>query len=309
MNTFFSSSPICKRCGQPIQGAFLSALGATWHPEHFVCAACNQPIRDTGFTVQDGLPYHTACYRDCLAPRCAYCGKPLVDEYLIDHWGTKFCKEHEGQYPHCAYCGRLVPPQQQEQGASRNENVRCPVCRSTAIETSSEAQSLFRNCIQWVSGKGLKYNNLRLSLELVNRVKLAQYLSAHTEPHALGATMSATYMQDGHVMRTEVSGIAALQGLPSTLFQGVTIHELGHVWLVVQGISGLPLWAEEGFCELLSYYFYTEMNTPESSYHAQNIERNPNQVYGEGFRRVRALAERMGFQQFIEKLRTTKRLP
>jgi len=167
----------------------MQALGTTWHPEHFVCTACGQPIRESSFNVQDGMPYHAACYRDQVAPHCAYCGKPLIGEYLIDSWGTKFCKEHQGQYPHCAYCGRLVPLQQQEQGPGKKEAVRCPICRSTAIETSHEAQPLFRQCIQWVSGQGMKYNNLRLSLELVDRAKLAQYLSVHNEPHALGATL------------------------------------------------------------------------------------------------------------------------
>ena len=62
-------------------------------------------------------------------------------------------------------------------------------------------------------------------------------------------------------MGARVNGIAVLQGLPAVLFQGVTAHELGHVWLIVHGIQDLPNWAEEGFCELLSYRYYTEMAT------------------------------------------------
>ncbi len=298
---------LCTYCHQPIQGGILTALGSTWHPEHFVCGACGRPINEQSFNVQDGKPYHTTCYRNVLAPRCAYCGKPLTGEYLVDHRGTKFCKEHEGQYPHCDFCGRLVSPQQQER--QQAESVRCPICRSTAVETTDEAQPLFRQCIQWVSRQGLKYNSQKLSLELVNRVKLAQYLSTHVEPHALGATMSSTYIEDGRVVKTEIGGVAVLHGLPAVLFQGVTIHELGHVWLIVQGISDLPMWAEEGFCELLSQRFYTDMNTPESLYHAGNIERNPNPVYGEGYRRVRAIADKLGFERFIELLSITKRIP
>ncbi len=301
--------PVCNYCHQPIQGSILSALGTTWHPEHFICGACGQPIRDASFNLQDGKPYHSACYRDYLVPRCAYCGKPLSGEYLIDHWGTKFCKEHEGQYPHCDFCGRLISPQQQERSKGTPESMRCPVCRSTAIETSDEAQPLFKQCIQWVGRQHLKYNNQPLKLELVNRAKLAQFLSLHVEPHALGATMSSTYVQDGRVVRTEIGGVAVLHGLPATLFQGVTIHELGHVWLLVQGITHLPMWAEEGFCELLSHRFYTEMCTPESLYHAHNIERNPNSVYGEGYRRIHAMVDRMGFERFIERLSATKQLP
>ncbi|GAC1425210.1 MAG: hypothetical protein PVS3B3_18300 [Ktedonobacteraceae bacterium] len=297
---------ICTYCHKPIQGSVLTALGSTWHPEHFVCGACGLPIFDQSFNVHDGKPYHAACFRNQVASRCAYCGKPLIGGYLVDQWGTKFCKEHEGQYPHCTFCGRLISPQQQERNP---ESMRCPICRATAVETTNEAQPLFRQCIEWVSRQGLKYGNQKLSLELVDRAKLARYLSVHIEPHALGATMSSTYVQDGRVIRTEITGVAVLHGLPASLFQGVTIHELGHVWLIVQGISNLSMWAEEGFCELLSQRFYTEINTPESLYHAHNIERNPDSVYGEGYRRVRDIADKLGFEHFIQHMSTTKQLP
>ena len=127
--------------------------------------------------------------------------------------------------------------------------------------------------------------------------------------HSLGATTSATYSQNGRVVRTEVNGIAVLQGLPSMLFQGVTVHELGHVWLIVHGIHTLPAWAEEGFCEWLSYRYYLDTNTSESLYYRKGIEQNLDPVYGEGFRRIRALIEQVGFPRLIETLQTTKRLP
>jgi len=298
--------PICKGCGQPVWGDYLTALGATWHPEHFICAVCKLPIRGTSFQIHDGAPCHVECFRDHIAPRCAYCGKPLIGEYLVDQWGTRYCKEHEHQYPHCAYCGRLVPPQDQEHGS---DSIRCPICRSTAIETAEGAKPVFSQLIRWVSSQSLRYNNLPISLELCDRAKLAHYLGGHSLAHSLGATMSTTYMQNGRPVRTEVRGVAVLHGLPSMLFQGVTIHELGHVWLVVQGISNLPSWAEEGFCELLSHRYYTQLNTPESRYHATAIERNPDPIYGEGFRRVRASVDSVGFQRFIEIMQTTKRLP
>ena len=304
-----SSPPICKQCGQPIWEGYITALGATWHPEHFLCAACHQPIGSARFNLHEGAPYHPECYRQQVAPRCAYCGKPLVGEYMIDHWGTKYCKEHPKQYPACSFCGRLVPPQQQEQGVSSSGSVRCPACRASAIENVEQARPVFSQLIRWVNSQGLMYNNLHLTLELCDRPKLAKLLKVHAETHALGVTTGETHTLNGRVTRTEVSGVAILEGLPTTLFQGTTIHELGHVWLIVHGVKGLPSWAEEGFCELLSYRYYTQLNTPESRYYAKGIEQNPNPVYGEGFRRVRAVADYMGFQRFVETMQRTKRLP
>lgn len=303
------SQMVCKGCGQPLYGSYLTALGAAWHPEHFVCVGCGRPIAEAQFYTHNGAPYHPECYTHLVAPRCAYCGKPLTGEYMVDYWGTKFHKEHQQEYPRCAFCGRLVPPQQQERGPRRDRETRCPVCRATAIETESDARPYYNAVKQWVSGQGLRYNNLPLSLELVDRPRLAQLLSVRAEPHALGATISTTYHQNGRALRTEVSGVAVLQGLPAPLFQGVTAHELGHVWLTVHGVEHLPPWAEEGFCEYLSYRFYTDANTSESRAYAERTIKNPDPVYGEGMRRIKALVDKTGFQEFLRTLETTRRLP
>jgi DNA-directed RNA polymerase subunit RPC12/RpoP len=367
------AQPVCKQCGQLIFGNYITALGATWHPEHFVCAACHKPIGDASFheykgrpyhaecylqqvaprcaycgkplvgqyEVVDGKPYHPECYENYVAPRCAYCGKPLLGQYQIyqgksyhpacfrDHvaphcvycgkpltaehivnfWGEHYCKEHQAQYPACAFCGRLVLPQQQETGPQKSNSIRCPVCRSTAIETLNQAEPIFDRLKQWMVKQGLTFNNIPLTLELCDRATLSVYMRERGEPHTLGVTRSTTHSVNGREVRTEVNGIAVLRGMPKSLFQGVCIHELGHAWLVIQGIKGLPSWSEEGFCELLSYRYYTEMNTLESRYHIKGIEENPSPIYGDGFRRIRAIADRMGFSRFVEELRTSKRVP
>ena len=81
-------------------------------------------------------------------------------------------------------------------------------------------------------------------------------------------------MQDGRIIGTKVNAIAVLQGLPAVLFQAVTAHELGHVWLIVHGIQGLPIWAEEGFCENLSHRYYAEFAYTCVRYHAGCVETN-----------------------------------
>jgi LIM domain-containing protein/protein DA1 len=305
------SHPTCKQCKQPIWGNYINALGANWHPEHFLCAACHKPILDASFNTHEDMPYHSECFRQQVAPRCAYCGKPLMKEYLVDYWGTMYCKEHQGRYPTCAYCGRLVPSQQVQRVES-GDNICCTICRANAIETIDQARPIFSRLIKWVNNQGLVYNNLHLSLELDDRQKLGKLITGRTGTagiHSQGVTLSTTHTLNGKVTRTEVDGIAVLEGMPALSFQGVTIHELGHVWLVVHGVKDLPLWAEEGFCELLTHRYYIQLNTNESLYHAQGIETNPDSVYGGGFRRVRAIADSMGFLRFVETLQKTKRLP
>lgn len=300
--------PVCKGCGQAVVGVYVTALGADWHPEHFWCAACGKPIEDASFYQHLGQPYHAECYRQQIAPHCAYCGRPLVGQHLVDHWGTRFCPKHQGEYPVCRFCGRLVPPHHQGSD-SRTEGVRCPVCRASAIDYIAQARPIFARLVQWINGQGLMFNNLNLRIELRSRRQLAQFLNEGNDTKSLGATLCSTYTEGSRKVRTEVQGVAILRGLPSTLFQGVTVHELGHAWLAVHGVTALPLWAEEGFCELLAYRLYVQMNTPESRYHATCIEQQSDPVYGEGFRRVHTLMEAVGFHGLIETLRTAKRLP
>jgi len=228
-----------------------------------------------------------------------------MGEYLVDAWGTKFCKRHKQEFPTCEFCGRLIQPAQQERGDPRTiQSIRCPVCRSRAIASLLQARPLFGEVAQWAGAQLPAFEKASsLKLELCDRATLARHKQGSgsgqgSEPHTLGVTLSTTHTLNGREVRTEVNGIAVLQGLPTPLFQGTLAHELGHAWLVMQGIKGLPPWSEEGLCELLAYRYY-----------AGSIERNPHPIYGDGFRRVRAITDRIGFLNYVTILRMNKGPP
>ncbi|MEI6259734.1 MAG: protein DA1 [Deltaproteobacteria bacterium] len=303
-----SAYPICKSCTKPINGPHIKAMGADWHPEHFRCASCGQPVNQSAFKEYQGLPWHIECFQRQTAMYCAYCNKALVGQYQMDGWGTKFCPVHSSQYPVCLFCGRLVPSHQQEHVLKNIGYVRCPVCRASAIETQEQAQPFFPRLAQWVNSQGLRYNNLPLKFEVVDTTRLSEIKGQINNINALGATLvQKTVSTFG--TKVTVSGVAILQGLPSTLFHSVTVHELGHAWIAVHGITGLEKWAEEGFCQLLAHRLLVQIATLESKYHTIAIERNNDPVYGEGFRRVRAVAESVGFLHMVNFLLTSKRLP
>lgn len=57
----------------------ITALGKTWHPEHFTCAHCNQELGTKNFFERDGRPYCEVDYHNLFSPRCAYCNGPILD--------------------------------------------------------------------------------------------------------------------------------------------------------------------------------------------------------------------------------------
>lgn len=365
--------PLCKYCGRTLWGGYINALGASWHPEHFLCAGCGRPLASAAFQIVKGKPYHDACYLAYQAPRCAYCSrpiagsyqeydgrsyhsecyrehagprcaycnlpiagsyqkhggrsyhsecyrehvaarcvychKPLQGTYLIDAWGDKYCSEHQEQYPRCTFCSRLVPPQQRTPGWNAYGVTRCTICHASSIEAVEQAQPQFQACKQWISGQGFRFNQLPLRLELHDRPTLMRMLQGRSINHPLGVTLSTRQMRNGFAYSSHIEGVAVLQGMPPTLFAGVVLHELGHVWLTVHQIEQLPPWAEEGFCQLLSYRYYSGLSTPEARFHAEQLASASDPVYGQGFRTIRALADKLGFQRFVEILQTTRRLP
>lgn len=57
----------------------ITALGKTWHPEHFTCTHCNQELGTRNFFEREGHPYCETDYHNLFSPRCAYCNGPILD--------------------------------------------------------------------------------------------------------------------------------------------------------------------------------------------------------------------------------------
>jgi hypothetical protein len=244
-----------------------------------------------------------------VVPHCIYCQQPLSGRYLVDAWGNTYCTHHQEQYPRCSFCSRLIPPAQQTAGWNVYGSERCAVCRSTAIDAIEQALPHFQQCKRWIAGWGFRFHQLPLRLELHDRTSLLEMLHGRAVNHPLGVTLSSRRVQQGYAFASNIDGVAVLQGMPAMLFSGVVLHELGHVWLTVHGIESLPPGDEEGFCQLISYTYYTSLDTPEARFRASSLETESDPIYGDGFRRVRALAEHRGFGQFVEALRVGRRLP
>ncbi|XP_026161911.1 paxillin a isoform X2 [Mastacembelus armatus] len=97
---------VCGACKKPIVGQVVTAMGKTWHPEHFVCTHCQEEIGSRNFFERDGQPYCEKDYHSLFSPRCHYCNGPILDKVV-----TALDKTWHPEHFFCAQCGAFFGPE------------------------------------------------------------------------------------------------------------------------------------------------------------------------------------------------------
>ncbi|XP_044229115.1 PDZ and LIM domain protein 5a isoform X4 [Thunnus albacares] len=77
-------APSCSRCQTKILGEVINALKQTWHVYCFLCASCQQPIRNNTFHLEDGEPYCEQDFYNLFGTGCHGCEFPIEagDKFL-----------------------------------------------------------------------------------------------------------------------------------------------------------------------------------------------------------------------------------
>lgn len=91
----------CAGCFKPIIGQVCTALGKTWHPEHFSCCICEVELGTKTFFERDGKPYCEEDYHDIFAPKCFACNGPILDSCV-----TSMDRTWHPEHFVCNECGR-----------------------------------------------------------------------------------------------------------------------------------------------------------------------------------------------------------
>ncbi|KAM9760024.1 uncharacterized protein ACNS7B_006386 isoform 1-T1 [Menidia menidia] len=97
---------VCGACKKPIAGQVVTAMGRTWHPEHFVCTHCQEEIGSRNFFERDGQPFCERDYHSLFSPRCHYCNGPILDKVV-----TALDKTWHPEHFFCAQCGAFFGPE------------------------------------------------------------------------------------------------------------------------------------------------------------------------------------------------------
>ncbi len=294
--------------------------------ERIYCTVCNKKI--SGQYVQDNAG-NVYCSKKCLKkklPHCVVCDQTM-EEFIETADGRRFCSQKcfESQLPKCLNCGTPL----QEHSVIKlpngefhfcNECVRqelcsncmlpldgrklkdgrkiCRSCEKKSVKNQEEAKKLFNqvrnNLRSWLGAD----NRHQIEFELVDadeiktkfhddidREGVYQYSFTLIEKRTiLGAVTT--------VRENEKCRIYILSHLPRDKFVTVAVHELAHDYMQ-HYIGEFPDQAavKEGFAQFIAYVYNIKRKVPSENI---QIEFTKDEVYGNGFRKMRDLAARLG---------------
>ncbi|HEU4928261.1 MAG TPA: LIM domain-containing protein [Candidatus Krumholzibacteria bacterium] len=298
----------CAACGKSIKGDAFHTQGRVYHPNCFVCAVCDRPITGS-YSEQKGKVYHNDCFLERVALKCSLCDAVLRGEYLQDFWGNSYCKRHEGDAPLCDSCGRFIS-NKLTGGGTRYDDGRfiCNICKPESMTDIDEILEVVFEVAQHMKTFGMEVDYNGVQIHLVGRDKM-QTLSGH---HSNGLRGFTDYREDWRVFgksQNRKMHVYLLYGMPRIEIISTVAHELAHVWQFNRGrFQNEREWAE-GSCNYAAYLVLGKYPGRESSFFRTSLTRDADPTYGEGFRRVKTLAEAEGTRAWLRYLNKSDDFP
>jgi hypothetical protein len=237
------------------------------------------------------------------------CGDIIRGEYLQDFWGNSYCSRHQHDAPVCDSCGRFISDKTTG-GGVRYDDGRyiCNLCRPKSVTDIDDILGLVHEVAGQMRTMGMKvdYNGIRI--HLIGRGEM-QKLSGH---HSEGLRGFTDYREEYRVFGRSYDrhmDMYLLYGMPRMELISTISHELGHVWQFNHGRFKNDRAWNEGSCNYVSYLVLGQYPGRESSFFRISLVRDEDDVYGEGFRRVKHLAESEGTNEWLHDLSRSTDFP
>lgn len=305
---------LCDLCKQQIQGSFQRYNEGYYHPECFakklglVCAICRKPL--TGqYVTSNGKYYHDSCFTQKVAIKCAVCGEQIEGEYYSDSYNNAFHPRHENEYDKCFICGRLIcgPITGGGQRIGDGRSI-CNYCYRDIVIDYGQRDRLLAKVMERLAGLGIELNQENISVLTVGLPELSQVAGNHTSPggvrgYCKSESKSMT-MGGAQVGKKEVHHtIYVLDYLPAIELEAVFAHELMHAWIFENTKGNQSLAVQEGSCNYVAWLYL--QSSPESSaqFIMQRLEADPDPVYGDGFRSIKAKFSGKPVSEFLKSLK------
>ena len=158
----------------------------------------------------------------------------------------------------------------------------CPGCTPKAVKQDDHARGILYRVQKELGRLGFQVKEPGLTVNLVPDSDLAK--PERSSPGNREGQVNYTIHEDGTY---KVQRILVQMGLPPFTSGRIMAHELGHVWLLQEGGRHLDSLKEEGFCELCAWLWMNGRSSHEITYRLRMMERNPDSIYGVGFREAK----------------------
>jgi hypothetical protein len=296
---------ICAGCGNSITGAGFETRGEHYHSNCFACGFCNQAISGS-YVEYDRKNYHDFCFKRHIALQCTVCGDVIRGAYLIDYWGNAYHRHHQDAYDRCDFCRRFMVGAF-IQGMAKHPDGRmlCGVCAPSAVTRLGEARMLMRDVSLELARHGLDVAVESIELQLAGQKELRSLATTRS----YDTTGFVDYVIEKNLFGV-VTGrqikIYILHGMPKVQAAAALAHELTHVWQFMQGRLHVEKALSEGSANYASYLALMSIGGREAEYIIENMLKDSDPVYGEGFRRVKTYAEREGVSAWLDLLKSKK---
>jgi hypothetical protein len=198
----------------------------------------------------------------------------------------------------CDACNRVAEPE--DGGRWPDGRPSCGECRAEAVVDQGEGEDVLEEAQDELEDALDLEIEGPVALVLTERAELMRSAKdlAHPRLRAF-CQIRERYLGEELVSRTFT--IRALTALPRGLLRGILAHELFHVWQAEAGApeNATARW-REGSANWAQWSVHRELG---EDLWAEQMEGDPDATYGEGFRRFRRLAEALGTEAVLERVR------
>ena len=303
----------CSNCKKRISGQYLKSssgqifCGSKCYKSILPkCVVCKKRY-NKGFVSASGEKY---CSKKCLSTTWKVCD--LCKEHkptgIITHNKVFFCATC-AKLPKCFSCNE--PDHCFKLSDGRNI---CHKCKKTAIEKEFEAKKLLQSVRNVMRNELKLFTDNKITVRLVDQATLSD-IAGHSDNRELGlyrykctyTTVTETKKRLFHKEEKSTSiknkkeffSVLLLSHIPKKKMIEVISHELAHDWMQAYYPNIKDLKVKEGWAEYVAHLM--------NSVYGQNfmnsrMENNPDPIYGGGFRKIKAIADRDGNKAVIRYL-------
>lgn len=227
--------------------------------------------------------------------RCMICKDMIYGQYYTDQWGQ--AAHTSCGIQNCFCCGRIIFPKEKKMADGRDI---CECCLTSVVVNQRDIPRVDERILTVLKSVGI-VGLPKVPIEIVSKSILNQSMNSQNK----GISNSYELTQYTAIGCQKQFKILILDHLPKTFLAGVLTHEYMHVWQYLNNINP-PRDICEGFCNLGSMAFYQKINTPLSRVLLEQMEKNPDPIYGEGYRKVKRYWEQNGWNSTVQQIKMNK---